>query len=461
MLRLPFRERLPDLVEDVLREFRHHESRYAGVRVRAVQCRVAEEWLVVSWVAQAYRIGDQPPREEDREYRRTRFAERWVQPAEFEQFVRVARTADVIAGLASVRGAVTADSTWSVERAPGGGARYQRSGARWEMACAGMLGDAIGSESDVSFARPVLVSPIAAAGEWLEHVAWHGRRDVRLGHGFIELPETRSVMTTLTRKSPTVVRVAIDRGEGYAQRLVLRGVARSRRDEATVHVALGGAGGAHEFTIPEGSETLGLCLVAEDDTLLDVYEEYPHRCDVRGPVLRAQVLSDPEATDLREVIDAGENDRVEFKELVPPAGGKGGGDSKRAEYLETVTAFANTAGGQVIVGVRQDGTVAGVGGPVPDDPVARAKCLTFADSVARELEDLARTKIAPAPSVRARVLTLNERAIVVVQVDELDVKPCEAYETRDIRVRRGATNRHPSRAEYEALFAREGRTSYY
>ena len=54
---------------------------------------------------------------------------------------------------------------------------------------------------------------------------------------------------------------------------------------------------------------------------------------------------------LEEVLAAGENKRVEFKHTL---------DGNHNEFLESVVSFANTEGGKILLGINDNGTVAGV-----------------------------------------------------------------------------------------------------
>ena len=59
-------------------------------------------------------------------------------------------------------------------------------------------------------------------------------------------------------------------------------------------------------------------------------------------------MSEDRKERLDRLLRAGESETVEFKE------------SLDREALETVAAFANTSGGTLLIGVRDDGTVRGI-----------------------------------------------------------------------------------------------------
>ncbi|MBF5041883.1 ATP-binding protein [Simulacricoccus sp. 17bor-14] len=91
----------------------------------------------------------------------------------------------------------------------------------------------------------------------------------------------------------------------------------------------------------------------------------------------------------------GENDRVEYKPFVNPK------SDKESELIATVIAFANTVGGRLYIGVRNDGEPEGeqtfrrvIQGDKPED---EDRYLAYLDSLFRE-----RVKPVPPLQYRAR-----------------------------------------------------------
>lgn len=57
------------------------------------------------------------------------------------------------------------------------------------------------------------------------------------------------------------------------------------------------------------------------------------------------------AHQLRDIIEEGENDRIEFKRC---------GNQPEKDLFETICAFANTFGGTILLGVEDDGSLTGI-----------------------------------------------------------------------------------------------------
>lgn len=97
--------------------------------------------------------------------------------------------------------------------------------------------------------------------------------------------------------------------------------------------------------------------------------------------------------DAISLIANGEGLTVEFKEQL---------SSKKPEQIcKEVAALASMQGGQLFIGVRDDGFVCGV-----DDP----------RKIQNQLESLISAYVEPVPAVEVRVLRINERDVVCVDV---------------------------------------------
>ncbi len=126
-----------------------------------------------------------------------------------------------------------------------------------------------------------------------------------------------------------------------------------------------------------------------------------------------------------ELIEQGENERVEFKENL---------DIKN--ILETVSAFANTHGGLIIIGVRdRDGRVVGV-------QLGKETLSKLANEIAQNTEP----EIIP----RLRVDRCDGKEVIVIEVDEHPVKPVMVRGRAYKRV--GSSNRRLTPKEISELF---------
>jgi hypothetical protein len=142
--------------------------------------------------------------------------------------------------------------------------------------------------------------------------------------------------------------------------------------------------------------------------------------------LPAGVFVEVGSADLEEIIKRGENEQVEFKRDL----------SNREDFLETVSAFANTEGGSILVGVDDNGTVVG----------------NYEKKFEERVQSMVSDNCEPAPKIRVEKQELQSRTMFVVQVPEGEEKP---YNLRNqgFFVRAGSTDRLASRIEMDRMYA--------
>ena len=124
---------------------------------------------------------------------------------------------------------------------------------------------------------------------------------------------------------------------------------------------------------------------------------------------------------LQELLRLGESETVEFK--------KSTGLMK--EIIETICAFANTHGGDVLIGVQDDDAV--VGQQISDDTLKQ---------VANDIKLNTEPKLYPT----VQKAMLDNRAALLVSIEESPLKPHLAYGRPFVRV--GATNQRVDREMY-------------
>ena len=143
--------------------------------------------------------------------------------------------------------------------------------------------------------------------------------------------------------------------------------------------------------------------------------------------------SKTEATDvgatedsLIQWIEKGEGENVEFKSEFDA-------DSTKVKFKKSVTAFSNTKGGLIFIGINDEG-------------VAEKECNLKDEMIIQLVHD-----IEPDPKISFHRITVNEKSILAVKVEEGKEKP---HNLRDqgIFIRRGKTNSRASRLEIQRLF---------
>lgn len=125
-------------------------------------------------------------------------------------------------------------------------------------------------------------------------------------------------------------------------------------------------------------------------------------------------------------IEKGEGENVEFKSELEA-------DSTKVNFKKSVTAFSNTKGGLIFIGI-DDGGIAIKDCDLKDETITR---------LVQEIE--------PDPQISFHRIIVNEKKILVVKVEEGKDKP---YNLKDqgIFIRRGKTNSRASRLEIQRLF---------
>jgi len=128
-----------------------------------------------------------------------------------------------------------------------------------------------------------------------------------------------------------------------------------------------------------------------------------------------------DASLMQQMLAQGESETVEFK--------KSTGVMK--EIVETVCAFANTRGGDLLIGVSDNGAV--IGQQISDDTLK---------NIANEIKLNTDPKLYPT----VRAVMFDERSCLLVSIEESPLKPHLAYGKPFVRV--GATNQRVDRDMY-------------
>ena len=134
-----------------------------------------------------------------------------------------------------------------------------------------------------------------------------------------------------------------------------------------------------------------------------------------------------EATEesLENLIKGGESETLEFKEKMPD----------RLAIAKAISAFANSGGGRLLIGVNDSGQLIGC----------------ELEKLADKFTDIVHAHCDPAPPFSTALVTIRDTNIVVVGVEEGDNKP---YFVKDqgIYVRVGATTRRANRYEMDRFY---------
>jgi Putative DNA-binding domain len=186
-------------------------------------------------------------------------------------------------------------------------------------------------------------------------------------------------------------------------------------------------GGAYKYKISSvGSDNLWLVL-SRGDRWLDSREVYAHRVSISWDVTGIQPGN--LAAHIQELLLQGENERLEYKARVP---------DKEEKFLKTVVAFANGAGGIILIGVTDDGKVEGI-----KEDISR-----YMDGIANSI----RNKLVPQPIFHLERCEVDHKQVVGVFIKEGDDTPYSINtKPPSIYVRRAGTTFDATQAEIKAL----------
>lgn len=149
--------------------------------------------------------------------------------------------------------------------------------------------------------------------------------------------------------------------------------------------------------------------------------------DYSRPPKEVGVIFEEDERQLSDIIDRGENETVEFKEIYEA--------KNQREVLETIVAFANTSGGRLFIGVNDNGVIK-----------------DFRDDIKLQLQDLVQGNCSPDIKIQVKSVKIGEHKIALVEVPEGNDKPY-FYNSRGIFVRRGSSDRQITIMELDNFYA--------
>lgn len=184
------------------------------------------------------------------------------------------------------------------------------------------------------------------------------------------------------------------------------------------------------FKIMSNPTQLRVFITNENGKVLDQFSDDPGH--------GRSVLNHVRSTErLMEIIRSGETDTVEFKTFVRLDDKK---DKKATELLKVAISFSNTKGGTLFIGVSDDAEVVGVDSNIPHD---KQKAATFEAEYISDLRKLFKDCLNRLPRIDIRSEKIDGKTVFVVRVDEGSAKPYCNFQTREIFVRKGASDMRP------------------
>lgn len=290
----------------------------------------------------------------------------------------------------------------------------------------------------VSPNHPPVINPTQATDDWTG-LPWGNRISPSPNLIYVVLPDFRvriqSVLIT-----DTGVEVELNGLERESSDIIFQATAGDRRREEPLEVR-SVRNGSVEVAISKPSNAFHFFVLEKSSGRVLDWIDF----DVERP-LPAQVRYESLGLRVAQLLEGGETQFVEWKAAVGEAEAIG-------EFFESVTAFANSNAGTILVGVDDHGTVVGLQGLTPE-------------SVRSRITDLAETRCEPVPEgIQFQEAEYSGKKVLILQVPKGQNPPYilrrDGPTSRtEIYVRRGDKDRPARRPEiddfYEARLAQRG-----
>jgi hypothetical protein len=181
-----------------------------------------------------------------------------------------------------------------------------------------------------------------------------------------------------------------------------------------------------ECPLPDGIPLTLYIMLTRENTWLDYY----HR-DARWPVyrkeqgnVRIELPPPSRELEIEGLVAQGEGPQIEFKREL---------SADRARLLNTVSAFANTNGGVILLGIDDSGNPCGLAGDIRD----------LEDTITRTIHD----SMTPMPPVDISNAQINGQPVIIITVGQTATHACGVNAANPrYYLRRGASN-FPARPE--------------
>lgn len=295
---------------------------------------------------------------------------------------------------------------------------------------------------------PFYPNPYFAIRHWIDFKMFHMDQDANIGTIQIFLPQCRAYLRELVISKGTLkISVVAE----HDCNLWLKGAWEHGNGCSPFEASVSSA----EISIPLEDQIDGfeVYLIGTDGTIYDFHRETSLWALGQERVLGSTGKQDEDKTATRNALQSGEGETIEFKPFIRE------GDDKHNEVIKTVMAFANTKGGAIFFGVKDDCTVQGVEKNIAHQ--AQKSQISTDEELSRYIGWL-RQKIAGALN-RSLNLSITHaevdgHIVVLLRVPEGDQKPYAHVTNNNIFIRRGANNvvPHPDHDLPQLLQGRRG-----
>jgi hypothetical protein len=397
--------------------------------VRCVAIREGDEWRNALSVVLAFPAAQIPDHQASLRYGDVHLLESWVAINDLLPFVQAIRN-----GQAEIDGQVVSfavlNSLQRIEQYPSNNELSPYPGNRYTATGAPVQN--VPQDALLAYNLPFYTDPFHAMRDWTG-VATADRQHLgHLGCVYLFLPECRARFTGFDYSEGRLSMKVVGDGADVSG-LLIKGAS----GDGHFYTAFETPVSSPELSIqvaPEAEE-LEVYLIGPDETLYDWHHETPAWAFGQGRILHGPRVRGASEDTVLQAVSKGEGESIEFKAYVKF------GEPKQDELVETVIAFANTHGGDLVIGVDDYCVVQGIEQYIIDKA---APNLTEAmKSYTGRFRKLLADQLNRSPGYDFEHVSISGHTVLLVKVSEGEDKPY--FRTRDnaIFVRRGASNVRP------------------
>ncbi|KXS31618.1 MAG: Uncharacterized protein AWT59_2252 [Candidatus Gallionella acididurans] len=425
--------------EDVLNYVGANKSGYQALRRRAIIFKYNGKWVLQSCVVEGISIIQGEVRKErSREYPEAVLFEDWLTFDELYEFIGKALQGSFSLGEYLLE-APNASRQWNKERQPLSNNYMPYAGYVWTSRF-----------HDQNFSTPsVLLAPQQpyypdlheAVKDWLPFTIYHGQSDGRKGEINLLLPETRAYFEDAI---PNCDFVDLFIAGAEINRLMLEVKGAWWDEEGIHHFSEQVSDGHVRLNIPENVKRLDYILVDAVGSVFDYQQEDGYRHTGLGRNRKTDKARTV-ANIVREACKNGEGLKIEFKPFIYPE------NNKLKEIFKAVVAFANSQGGQIFIGINDEGELEGINTAlgkwaeaVPDE----VACDRYLGIIRTKIRDELRSDV----QLEFSQTIVDGQRIVIIDVAESNDKPVTfKQEQTTLYLRRGSNNSKTSPEEWKAI----------
>ena len=426
-----------DNPSDVLMDFVHsNESEYQMFRRRAVIGKRDGKTSILICVVEAIPVweGGVSP-ESSKEYTQIILFEDQMNVTELSSFI--GEVSQGFLKLGQYTFEATDNSGWERKLLPLKNNCMNRAGQiytkSFERNCFGITGALIAPK------QPYYPDSSEAMRHWLPFTEYDNNTDSRNGKVLILLPETRAYFSDVLPDEDGIT--AVVKGAFVGKKsLIVKGA--WWEGQNINHFSIDVQNGCAKWNLPREVSRLEYILIDDQGNLYDFQLEgsYGHT-GLGGRLLKN---SKGDAAVVRQTLRSGEGVSIEFKPFIDPK------NKKMSEIFRTVTAFANSSGGCIYLGIDDDCTISGI-----DEDLSKWSKSSVDGEVCNrylgELRSRIRDEVVGDFDMNVKQVSVDKRLVAIVDVKQAKTKPIYIRQEKVLYVRRGASNTKASPEEWTAI----------